>query len=77
MMEDCIDEAKFDYKDGKKDPDIEKTENFSHSKWVAWWERVYNYFTATKNSQRLTITYVIRKTPDPSGIVIDREQEII
>ena len=32
MMEDCTDEAKFDYKDGKKDPDIEKTENFSHSK---------------------------------------------
>ena len=30
-----------------------------------------------KNSQGLTLTYVIRKTPDPSDIVIDREQEVI
>ena len=41
MMADCIDEAKLDYKDGKKEPDIENPDKFSHSKWVAWGEMVY------------------------------------
>ena len=30
-----------------------------------------------KNSRGLTLAYVIHKTPAPSGIAIDREQEII
>ena len=41
MMAYCIDEEKLDYKDGKKDPDIENPDKFSHSKWVAWGEMVY------------------------------------
>ena len=36
MMADCIDEAKLEYKYGKKDPEIDKPDNFSHSNWVAW-----------------------------------------
>ena len=36
MMLDCIYEAKLDYKDGKKDPDIEKPDKFSHIKYVTW-----------------------------------------
>ena len=51
MMEDCTDEFMLDYEDGKKDPDIKKTDKFSHSKWVAWEEMVYTYFTATKKSR--------------------------
>ena len=77
MMADCIDEANLDYEDGKKDPEIEKPDKLSHRKWVAWEEMEYTYFTAMRNSQGVPIAYVIRKTPDPSGIVIDREQEII
>ena len=41
MMADCIHEAKLDYKDGKKDPDIKKPDKFSHVKWVAWEAMVY------------------------------------
>ena len=36
MMAGCIYEANLDYKDGKKDPDIQKHGNLSHRKWVAW-----------------------------------------
>ena len=32
MMKYCIDEAKLDHKDVKKDPDINKPDKFSHSK---------------------------------------------
>ena len=42
VMEYFIDESKLDYEDGKKYPDIEKTDKFSHSKWVTWEEMVYN-----------------------------------
>ena len=35
MTVDCIYEAKLDYKDGKKEPDINKPDNFSLRKWVA------------------------------------------
>ena len=70
-------EAKLDYECGKKDPDIKKTDNLSHIKWVAWEEMVYTYFTATKNSKGAPLAYVIRKTSSPSDIVIDREQEIM
>ena len=38
---------------------------------------MYTYFTATKNSLGVLLTYVIRKTPAPSSIVTYREQEII
>ena len=38
---------------------------------------VYTYFTAMKNSQGVTLAYFICNTPDPSGIVIYRDQEII
>ena len=38
---------------------------------------VYTYFAAMKNSQGVPLTYAILKTPDPSGIVIYMEQEII
>ena len=38
---------------------------------------VYTYFTAMKSIRGVTLTYVICKTPYPSGIVIDRGQEII
>ena len=51
MMTDCIDEANLDYKDGKKDPYIEKPDKFSHSKCVPWEDMVYTYFTATKISE--------------------------
>ena len=47
-----MDEAKFDYEDGKKEPDIKKPDKYSHSKWVAWEEMVYTYFTATKKHPR-------------------------
>ena len=67
----CIDEAKLEYEDWKKDPHTEKPDNFSHSKWVAWEEMVYTYFTAIENSQGVPLTYVIHKTPSPSGIVMD------
>ena len=36
IMADCIYEAKLDYKYGKKDPETEKHDKFSHIKWVAW-----------------------------------------
>ena len=72
MMTDCIDEANLDYKDGKKDPYIEKPDKFSHSKCVPWEDMVYTYFTATKNIRGLTLTYFILNNPDPSCIVIDR-----
>ena len=32
----CIYEAKLDYEDGKKNPDIKKPDKFSHIKCVAW-----------------------------------------
>ena len=72
MMEDCIYEAKLYYEDGKKDQDIQKTNKFLHSKCVAWEELVYTYFIDMKNSRGVPFAYVICKTPDPSGIVIDR-----
>ena len=50
MMAYCIDEAKLDYKDGKKEPDTKKPNKFSHRKWVAWEEMVYTYFNAMKKS---------------------------
>ena len=73
MTEVCIDEENLDHKNGKKDPDINKPDNLSHRKWVAWEETVYTYFTDTRNSRGVTLAYVIRKTPDPSGIIIDME----
>ena len=77
MVADCIDEEKLDYEDGKKDLDIKKHDKFSHIKWVAWEEMVHTYFTSMKDSQGVPLAYVIVKTPVPSGIVIDRRQEII
>ena len=56
MMEDCIDENKIDYEDGKKDPDTKKPDKFSHSTCIAWEETVCTYFTAIKNSQGLPLT---------------------
>ena len=47
-MVDCIYEAKLDYKDMKKDPDIKKPDKFSHIKWVSWEDMVYTYFNAMK-----------------------------
>ena len=38
---------------------------------------MYTYFTAMKNSLGVPLAYVICNTPAPSGIFIDREQEII
>ena len=38
---------------------------------------VYTYFTAMKHSQGLPLAYIIRKTPYPPGILMDREQDII
>ena len=67
-----MDEAKFDYEDGKKEPDIKKPDKYSHSKWVAWEEMVYTYFTATKNIQGLPLGCVLCKTPSPSITIIDR-----
>ena len=73
-----INEAKLDYKDGKKDPDIEKPDKISHNKWVAWEEIVYTHFTAMKNIRGISpFTHVLRKTPYWSIINIDGEQEII
>ena len=40
-MADCIDETKLDYEDGKKDPYINKPDELSHSKWLAWGNMVY------------------------------------
>ena len=71
MMADFIDEEKLYYKYGKKDPYIEKTDKLSHSKWLAWEEMVYTYFTDMKNSRGVPLTYVIRKNPAPLGIIID------
>ena len=65
IMADFIDEDKLDYKDGKKYPNIEKSDKFLHSKWVAWEDMVYTYFTSMKNSRGVPITYGIRKTPSP------------
>ena len=65
MMSDFIDEAKFEYEDGEKDPETEKPDNFSHIKWLSWEEMVYTYFTTTKNSRGLPLAYVIRKTLEP------------
>ena len=42
MMAYCIDEDILDYKDGKKDPDINKPDKLSHSGWLSWEEMVYN-----------------------------------
>ena len=36
IMAYCIDETKLYYEDGKNNPYIEKTDKFSHIKWVAW-----------------------------------------
>ena len=77
IMADCIDEAKLDYEYGKKDPYVKKPDKFSHSKWVTEEEMVYTYFTAMENIQGVSLAYFICKAPDPSGIVINREQEII
>ena len=38
---------------------------------------VSTYFTAMENIWGITLSCIIRKTPDPSGILIYREQEII
>ena len=38
---------------------------------------VYSYFTNMKNIRGVPLTYVIHKTPDPAGIVIDMVQDII
>ena len=76
-MADCIDETKLDYEDWKKYPYINKPDSLLHSKWVALEEMVYTYFTAMKNIQGVPLVYFILKAIDPSGIVIDREQEII
>ena len=54
-MADCIDEAELDYKYGKNDLDIKKPDKFSHSKWVAWEEMLYTYFTSMKNIQRVSL----------------------
>ena len=77
MMKDCIDEENLDYEYGKKDPDTKKPDDFSYRKWVAWEEMVYYYFIATKKSWGLPFRYFIHKILPPSGIVIDREQDII
>ena len=50
MMADFIDEAKLDHEDGKKDTDIDKPDKFSNSKWVAWEDMVYTYFTTLKKT---------------------------
>ena len=63
IMADCIDETKLDYEDGKKYPETEKTDKFSHIKWVAWEDMVYTYFTATK--KKLRSTPHICHTQDP------------
>ena len=50
MMADFIDEANFDYEDGKKDSDIDKPDNISHRKWLVWEDMGYTYLNNTKNS---------------------------
>ena len=77
MIAYCIGEAKWDYENGDKDPDIKKPYKFSHIEWVAWEDMGYTYFNDMKNIRGVTLTYVIRKIPEPSGIVINREQYII
>ena len=59
MMEACIYEAKLNYVDEKKDPDINKPDKLSHSKWVACEEMVYTYFNTIKKSEEypLHISY--------------------
>ena len=47
----CIYEAKLDYEDRKKDPDIKKPNNLLRNKWLALEEMVYTYFTTMKISQ--------------------------
>ena len=37
MMAYYIYEANLNYKDGKKEPDIDKPDKFSHSKLISWW----------------------------------------
>ena len=74
MMADFIYESKLDYGDGKKDQDIEKPDKFSHSKWVSWEDMVYIYFTTMENIQGLPLAYFLHNTPDPSIIIVDREQ---
>ena len=61
MMEDFMDEAKLEYEDGKKEPNIKKPDKFSHRKWSAWEEMVYTYFTSMKKSYSYPshTTYVI------------------
>ena len=71
MMAYFIDEAKLDYQDGKKDPDIDKPDTFSQRKWLAWEETVYTYFNAAKNNLGLPIAYAILNTPVPSSIFIE------
>ena len=73
MIVDCIDEEKLDYEYGETYPDTKKPDKFSHRKWVYWEETVYNYFTDVKDSQGLSLTYIILKTPNPSGIVMEKE----
>ena len=72
MMTDCIYEEKLGCEDRKKDLYINKPYRFSHRKWVACEDMLHTYFTAIKNILEVTLTYVIRKIPAPSGIVIDR-----
>ena len=38
---------------------------------------MYTYFNDIKNSRGVPLAYVICKTPAPSGIVIEMEEEII
>ena len=54
MMADCIDEAKLDYEDKKKDSYINKYDNFSHRNGLAWEDMVYTYFTAMKKYKEYT-----------------------
>ena len=51
MMADFIDEENFNYKDGKKDPDIDKPDNISHRKWLVWEDMGYTYFNNTKTAK--------------------------
>ena len=77
MISYFIYEEELDYENRKKYPDIEKPDKLSHRKLVSWEEVVYNYFTNMKNSQGSPLEYFTWKNPSLSGIVIDREQEII
>ena len=51
MMADFIYEAKFDFEDGKKDPDIDKPDHISHRKWLVWEDMGYTYFNNTKTAK--------------------------